>query len=168
MKHRHLDVAPGTPAEELPAAAVADLLERGDLHDWQPIAAAIAEEPEGRLAQRVLELVDAYPMYGTSALWRAWVEHRRDLKGALRGAQEPNPATLAELRRQRGLTQVELAARLQISQSDLSKLERRRDLRLSTLRGLASALGARLRAVMRFPDGREVEVQPAADDKRAH
>jgi DNA-binding Xre family transcriptional regulator len=167
MKHRHLDVAPGTPAEELPAAAVADLLERGDLSDWQPLAAAIASDPDGNLAERVLRLVDAYPMYGTSALWRSWIEHRRDLAAGRESAMDEDPATLAELRRQRGLTQVELAARMEISQSDLSKLERRRDLRLSTLRALAGALGARLRAVMRFPDGREVEVRTTAESESA-
>lgn len=79
MKHRHLEVQPGTPAERLPAAAVVDLLERGDLGDWRPIAAAIAKEPYGDFAERVLRLVDAYPMYGTSALWRAWIARRREL-----------------------------------------------------------------------------------------
>lgn len=48
-----------------------------------------------------------------------------------------------------GLTQVELAERMGISQSDLSKLERRRDIRLSTLRAYAAALGGDIRAVFR-------------------
>lgn len=169
--HRHLEVAPGTPPAKLPAAAVADLLERGDLDDWRPLARAIAREPEGILARRVLALAGACPMYGTSPLWRAWIEHRRDLAEGARGPRHaphpaarprPRPLSLAALRRSRGLTQVGLAARMHISQSDLSKLEHRRDLRLSTLQALARALGARLRTVIRFRDGSEVEVRPGA------
>ncbi|MFH1446357.1 MAG: helix-turn-helix domain-containing protein [Chloroflexota bacterium] len=38
-------------------------------------------------------------------------------------------------------TQVALASRMNISQSDLSKLERRQDIRLSTLKAYVKALG---------------------------
>lgn len=166
MKHRHLEVAPGKSIEDLPAAVVADLLERGDLGDWRPIAAAIAKDPACELAGRVLRLVDAYPMYGTSALWRAWIERRRDLAEG----RQPEPATtppssLGAVRRELGLTQVEIAARMQISQSDLSKLERRADLRFSTLRSFASALGARLRVLLCHPDGSQREVRLSGSDR---
>ena len=46
--------------------------------------------------------------------------------------------------RAHGLTQVELARRMRISQSDLSKLERRSDVRLSTLHAYAEALGGKI------------------------
>ncbi|RLE23162.1 MAG: XRE family transcriptional regulator [Acidobacteria bacterium] len=62
------------------------------------------------------------------------------------------------LRGELGLTQTELARRRGISQSDLSKLERREDVRLSTLRAHAKALGGRLR-VLFVSDGREVEIR---------
>ena len=52
-----------------------------------------------------------------------------------------------------GLTQVELAKRIGMSQSDLSKLERRQDVRLSTLRAYAGGLGGCLRIV--FHKGHE-------------
>ena len=167
MKHRHLEIAPGTNIEDLPAAALVDLLERGDLNDWKPIAAAIAQNPSGDLANRVLRLVGAYPMYGTSALWRSWILRRRDMAEGQRG--EPGasrPSTLAALRRDRGLTQVEVAARMKISQSDLSKLERRTDLRLSTLRSLAAALGASLRVLLCFSDGSRREIGVEDSDRR--
>lgn len=145
MKHRHLDVRAGTPVEELPAAAIVDTLERGDLADWKPLAEAIARYPQGALAETVSRLVDVYPMYGTSALWRAWIDRCRT------GAEGPRRAipvgNLATLRRRLGLTQTELAGRIGISQSDLSKLERRRDVRLSTLKAYAAALGGRLRCI---------------------
>jgi DNA-binding XRE family transcriptional regulator len=141
VKHRHLAYPRGTPVESWPPAAVVDAFERGDLADWKPIAAAVARDPKGPFAARVMELVDAYPMYGTSPLWRAWIERRRAA-----GAQ-PAPAApvgLAELRRKAGLTQEDVARRIGMSQSDLSKLERRSDVRVSTLRSYAEAIGGKL------------------------
>ena len=44
-----------------------------------------------------------------------------------------------------------------ISQSDLSKLERRRDLHLSTLQAYVHALGGRVHLVAELP-GRDVEI----------
>ena len=65
---------------------------------------------------------------------------------------------LPALRRERGLTQVELADRLEMSQSDLSKLERRRDVRPSTLRAYAEALGGSLR-ILFLSGGEPTEIQ---------
>ena len=59
----------------------------------------------------------------------------------LRGRE---PTDLATLRRKKGLTQAELAKRIGMSQSDLSKFERRGDVRLSTLRAYVAALGGDL------------------------
>ena len=146
MIHRHLDYLPETPVEELPSAAIVDLLDRGDLDGWRPIAAAVARAPHGPFALRVARLLDAYPMYGTSALWRAWLERcRARMEGQ---ASIVAPTELAALRRRRGFTQVELARRMGMSQSDLSKLERRRDVRLSTLRAYAEALRGKLRVLV--------------------
>lgn len=145
MKHRHLDFPPGTPVEDWPVAALIDVLERGDLADWKPIAEAVARNPLGPFAARIMEIVDRHPMYGTSPLWRAWIDRRRAQAEA---RTSPLPGTaLATLRKKLGLTQVEIARRIGISQSDLSKLERRKDVRLSTLDAYARALGGRLRLV---------------------
>ncbi len=152
MIHRHLEVASDSAVEDWPVAALVDLLERGDLSDWQPLAQAVAADPTGPLADRIRRLVDDFPMYGTSPLWRAWIERCR--ARAEGGLPSPAPAGLAELRRSVGLTQVELAARLNMSQSDLSKLERRRDVRLSTLRAHAAALGGTLRVLFERAGGR--------------
>lgn len=139
MKHRHIAYAEDTPPERLPSAAIVDILERGDLDDWRPIAAAIAAEPHGGLAARVRRLLAAYPVYGTSTLWRAWIERcQARHEGMLRGR---SPSNLARLRNQKGLTQAELAERMGMSQSDVSKLERRSDVKVSTLRSYAAALG---------------------------
>jgi len=143
--HRHLDIPPGTATENLPSAAVLNLLERGDLDDWRPIARAVDRDPFGDFAMRVARLVNEYPIYGTSPLWRAWiVRARARAEGALR---RPCPIQLAALRRKLGLTQIDLASQMGMTQSDLSKFERRQDIRLSTLRAYIKALGAELRIV---------------------
>lgn len=156
MIHRHLQVHPDTPVEALPSAAIVDLLERGDLVQWQPVATAIAREPTGEFSERVMRLLDAYPMYGTSPLWRSWIDRCR---ARAEGSRQPRPvATLATLRRQLGFTQAKLAGRVGMSQSDLSKFERRRDVRLSTLRAYVEALGGRLRIL--FESGaHQVEIR---------
>ena len=144
MNHRHLQVRPGTPIHEQPSAAIVDMLERGDLDEWRPIADAIRGDPMGPFADRVLRLVDAYRMYRTSPLWRSWIDRCRT---RTEGGPPPAVTSLSTLRRRLGLTQVELASRLGMTQSDLSKLERRRDVRLSSLRSYAAALGGRLRVL---------------------
>ncbi|MFW6083769.1 MAG: helix-turn-helix domain-containing protein [Gemmatimonadota bacterium] len=159
MEFRHLDYAPGTPATELGPAALEALLDRGDLDDWAPLARAIADDPWGETAETVLRLCDAHPMYGTSALWRAWIERRR-------GSQEREATTLTEARERTGLTQTRVAERLGIGQSDVSKLERRSDVLLSTLRAYARAIGARLHVALEGPgdDGpRKVILSPRRD-----
>lgn len=60
---------------------------------------------------------------------------------------------LVELRQARNYTQAELAAALGTSQASVSKLERRSDMYLSTLRRLVEAMGGELEITARFPDG---------------
>ena len=45
MIHRHLVIPAGTPPDELPSVAILDILERGDLEDWRPLAVAIPRAP---------------------------------------------------------------------------------------------------------------------------
>ena len=60
--------------------------------------------------------------------------------------------TLQELRRARKLTQVRMAKALGINQDGISKLEKRSDLLLSTLRKTVEAMGGSLSLVAQFPD----------------
>lgn len=62
-------------------------------------------------------------------------------------------ADLGELRGVRQVTQEELAERLEIAQSNVSRLERRRDMLVSTLRHVVEALGGELHLVASFPEG---------------
>jgi DNA-binding XRE family transcriptional regulator len=136
--------AADTPVEDLGPAAIDALLERGDLEDWVPLLRAIARAPSGPTAEAVLRICHAHPMYGTSDLWRAWIEGRRE-------SADADGETLAHARLRMGLTQAEIARRMGISQSDVSKLERRADARVSTLRAYARALGGRLRLSLELP-----------------
>ncbi|MGD1098062.1 MAG: helix-turn-helix domain-containing protein [Bryobacteraceae bacterium] len=84
--------------------------------------------------------------------------------------------TLQELRRARKLTQVRMAKELGISQDGISKLEKRSDLLLSTLRKTVEAMGGSLSLVAEFPDRDPVVLSGIAEDelhpklrrKRAH
>ena len=60
---------------------------------------------------------------------------------------------LAELRRARGLSQKTLAGVLHVDQASISKMERRTDMYISTLRSHIEAMGGELEIVARFPDG---------------
>ena len=71
---------------------------------------------------------------------------------------------LEELRNARELTQTQLADVLHVSQGAISKVERRTDMYISTLRSYIRAIGGDLRIQAVFPDG-AVEIdqmQPAA------
>jgi transcriptional regulator with XRE-family HTH domain len=60
--------------------------------------------------------------------------------------------TLRQLREARERSQVEVAKQLHIKQAAVSKLERRTDMYLSTLRGFIEAMGGKLEIVARFPN----------------
>jgi len=60
---------------------------------------------------------------------------------------------LAEIRRQAGLTQTDLAQMLGIQQPSLSKLEAQEDMQISTLRRIIGALGGELELIAKLPGG---------------
>lgn len=72
--------------------------------------------------------------------------------------------TLRELRKARKLTQVKLAKSLGITQDSVSRLEKRSDLLLSTLRKAVEAMGGNLSLVVQFPDHATVTLAGMAID----
>ena len=70
--------------------------------------------------------------------------------------------TLRELRHARKITQVQVAKTLRISQDGVSRLEKRSDLLLSTLRKTVEAMGGRLSLVAEFPDRKPVVISNMA------
>jgi len=59
---------------------------------------------------------------------------------------------LQALRKARKVTQVEVATAMSVEQAAVSKLERRDDMYVSTLREYVKALGGELKLVASFPD----------------
>ena len=72
--------------------------------------------------------------------------------------------TLRELRQARKLTQVRIAKTLGITQDSVSRLEKRSDLLLSTLRKTVEAMGGNLSLVAEFPDRAPVVLSGIAQD----
>ncbi len=65
---------------------------------------------------------------------------------------------LGELRKRRGLTQEDLAERLGAHQSGISRLEKRTNVHVETLREVVEAMGGTLEITARFPDGDAVRL----------
>ncbi len=82
---------------------------------------------------------------------------------------EGHQATLGKLRQARALTQTTIAELLEMDQSEVSRLERRSDLLLSTLRRFVQATGGDLKIVAYYPDSEPFEVVIGAEgeDMRA-
>jgi transcriptional regulator with XRE-family HTH domain len=66
---------------------------------------------------------------------------------------------LRELARERGLTQEALAERLEQAQGNVSRLLRRSDMHISTLRQVVEAMGGELKVHAHFPDGKDYRLR---------
>lgn len=80
-------------------------------------------------------------------------ERMEEMKRAMRDAQR-----LGELRLARAATQIDVAARMNVSQANISRIEHQDDLYLSTLRGYVEALGGELEVMAKFPDGETIRI----------
>jgi transcriptional regulator with XRE-family HTH domain len=72
--------------------------------------------------------------------------------------------SLRDLRKARKLTQARVAKRLGITQDSVSRLEKRSDLLLSTLRKTVRAMGGDVRIVAEFPDRAPVVLSELPED----
>ena len=59
---------------------------------------------------------------------------------------------LAEIREARQLTQEELASKLNVKQSSISKMENRTGISLNNLQRMVQAMGGKLEITLKFPD----------------
>ena len=73
--------------------------------------------------------------------------------------------TLRELRHARKLTQVKMARTLGVTQDSVSRMEKRSDLLLSTLRKTVEAMGGNLSLVAEFPDRPPVVLSGISKDE---
>ena len=68
-------------------------------------------------------------------------------------------ATLRELRKKQKLTQTDMAQYLGIKQENVSRLERRNNVHLSTLKDYIHALGGKLHLIVEFPNQEPIEIK---------
>ena len=80
---------------------------------------------------------------------------------------------LYELRQARQLSQEQLARELHVGQANVSKIERRTDVYISTLRSYVEAMGGELEITAKFPQGavkikqfETIEATPAKPPRR--
>lgn len=66
--------------------------------------------------------------------------------------------SLQELRRARKLTQVKMAKSLGVAQNQISAIEKRTDMHISTLRRTVEAMGGSLEIIAQFPDRAPVHI----------
>ena len=90
-------------------------------------------------------------------LKKGWSDDRRARNQKRKAEIAVEYATLEELRVALGLSQEDLARRLEVQQPAVSKLTSRSDMRISTLRDLIAAMGGELHVTATFPD-RSVEL----------
>jgi len=78
----------------------------------------------------------------------------------------PAPLRLSELRKAQGISQTELAVILNKQQGEISKIERRQDVKLSTLRDYISSIGGTLQVLARMSDGKVRAIEIEVDKKK--
>ncbi len=83
---------------------------------------------------------------------RAAIPAERRIKTEARVRKTLETMQLHELRRARKLSQTQLAAGLSTGQGEVSKIENRTDMHLSTLQKYVEAMGGRLEMRAVFPD----------------
>src|SRR5271167_2541846 len=74
-------------------------------------------------------------------------------KSARRAQELLGDLLLSEVRQLAGKSQREVAETLGMKQPSLSKLEKQRDMQISTLRKIVNALGGELELLAKFPKG---------------
>lgn len=92
-------------------------------------------------------------------IWDSLPEDRKQRIEAGYQEMKAEYMTLQELRQSLSLTQTDVAETLNVCQVNVSKLEKRSDIKLSTLREYLAAIGGNLRLVVEFPDKPSVVIQ---------
>ena len=102
-----------------------------------------------------------------------WSEIKAQIKPATRARIEAEARRLSDdlhlsqLRKARGLTQETMADLLGVSQAEVSKMERRTELYVGTLRKFIEAMNGELVLAARFSDGVEIPIQLAEAEDAA-
>lgn len=118
LAFRNITTDPASPVQTWPSEAVRAALERGDIRDWARLGAAIRQDPWGRTARQVEEILSHSHPYGVTELMTEVIARART-----RAQQAERESVAAEIRDavdRSGLTQAEFATRIGTSASRLS------------------------------------------------
>lgn len=74
--------------------------------------------------------------------------------------------TIQELRKARKLTQEKLAEILNIKQENISRIEKRSDILISTLRNHIEAMGGQLEISVKFPESNPIQITGLGSNNR--
>jgi transcriptional regulator with XRE-family HTH domain len=96
-------------------------------------------------------------------LIKDWPPERRDRVAARTKVLIDEEMTLRDLRRARRLTQVQLSKVLGVGQEQVSRLEKKSDMLLSTLANYVRAMGGDLRLTASFPNRPPVKLSTLTD-----
>lgn len=118
LSFRNVDADPSDPVEAWPYEAMVAVIERGTIHDWAKISAAVRRDPWGEVS-RALEAYLAYAEHSgvTELLRRTLHQARID---AEKSDREEVAARVQQLIRASGLTAAAFASRAGTSASRLS------------------------------------------------
>ena len=115
---RNVGADPDDPVETWPIEAMQTVLDRGSLHDWRRVVAAVRRDPWGPVS-RTVEYVLSYDRpYGASLLLERAIAHER--KRAEADEKRQVAGHLSSAVAASGLTKAEFAQRLGTSASRLS------------------------------------------------
>ena len=84
---------------------------------------------------------------------------RARVRGRVTSARKRVELSLAGIRKASGRTQVEVAKNAAMTQGEVARLEAAEDMKLSTLKRYADALGTRLDVVFEHPNGVRVHLE---------
>jgi predicted XRE-type DNA-binding protein len=96
-------------------------------------------------------------------IWDGLPEERRQSIEAKTQELGVEYMALQELRKVVGLTQVEVAEKLGMPQSNVSRLEKSSDMLLSTLRSYVEAVGGKMEIAIELPERPSVKLQNMGD-----
>lgn len=108
------------------------------------------------MGRNIEEIIAALPKQRRS---RVYKDSRRMAREMVSYAD-----SLAEVRRAFSKTQTEVGAGLGLPQNAVSQLEKRKDMRLSTLARYVDALGGKLNLIIRLEDGSEVVLNGVGEE----
>jgi len=136
----------------------------------------LSDEEQVSVGRVVELLVEHGPSLGTGRAdmkRHKWTDIKARTKPETRRRMETEAHRLSEdlhlsqLRKARGLTQETMAELLGVSQAEVSKMERRTELYVGTLRKFIEAMNGELVIAARFADGVEVPIRLSEEEDAA-